>query len=712
MQFDVYQQCPGATGKKIKFCGCKEILPQLDKLFRTAEGGQRQAALELALHIDADTPDRPCVLMQIVELQMESKNFEAADATLARFLEAHPRNPVAHAQAAVANMAKGDFPTAVVELQKAIECSDTELSLAVYETMGLVGQGLMRSGNLVAGRAHTLMQAMLAPEDDNRPTEVLERLNKVGGVPLMLKQDWRLVPPPDDAPWAEAYRAALTLESKLQWAPALVALVRLAEQYPEVPALVRGQAILRGRLGDTEGAVAAWRKFAALEAVSQEEAIEAEAYAQLLDPASHESQLDVVRFAYEIDDLQALSERLQASDQTESILGDLAGMVQDDGPPPKMGFWLLDKPLSKNAEATLEEIPSVLAQLLLYGKQTDRAARLEFTLPRDSRYEETLQHFAQVAGEGLGEAQEEVVSQEPRIPTEMTLRLRFPAEMPPTVRRDTLKAARRQTLLERWPEIPLDVLEGKTAREVAADDAYRTRLLAAILLLELSPENTPGEQDMNELREVLGLPILESIELGETDPTDLPLARLRRVKLEPLSDGALAQLMRIAVYFGDSETAYTAGHELLKREQLDVQLDRASLCGLLAQLSEAEEALELARQAQTLAREAGQPIGQYVLLEMEVQLQRGEVQETQRLLRQIEANHLKEPGVADALMQILMEAGVVGPDGRPAGPPPGAPPMPEEAAASADLWTPEAGAGASSSGGEEGGSKLWVPGMD
>ena len=39
--------------------------------------------------------------------------------------------------------------------------------------------------------------------------------------------------------------------------------------------------------------------------------------------------------------------------------------------------------------------------------------------------------------------------------------------------------------------------------------------------------------------------------------------------------------------------------------------------------------------------------------------------EADRLLQHVRDQHIREPGVAQALFQILSEAGIIGPDGRP-----------------------------------------------
>ncbi len=92
------------------------------------------------------------------------------------------------------------------------------------------------------------------------------------------------------------------------------------------------------------------------------------------------------------------------------------------------------------------------------------------------------------------------------------------------------------------------------------------------------------------------------------------------------------------------------------------------------------------------------------LEELSLRFARQDIPEALELIRHIEAAHINEPNVSLILTQILVEAGLIRPDGTPAFP---AARAEEEmaqtgAAEPGKLWTP----GGESSGG---GGKLWVP---
>jgi hypothetical protein len=90
------------------------------------------------------------------------------------------------------------------------------------------------------------------------------------------------------------------------------------------------------------------------------------------------------------------------------------------------------------------------------------------------------------------------------------------------------------------------------------------------------------------------------------------------------------------------------------------------------------------------------------LWELPVRMARQESTDVMRILQHIQADHIREPGVAQAVTNFLMQIGLVGPDGQPRMPMEA---RPSPAAEGSKLWTPD-----SESGAPKGGSKLWTPG--
>ena len=113
-----------------------------------------------------------------------------------------------------------------------------------------------------------------------------------------------------------------------------------------------------------------------------------------------------------------------------------------------------------------------------------------------------------------------------------------------------------------------------------------------------------------------------------------------------------------------------------------------------------------------MAVEKKESPARWLLAELSVRLPRMEAERCNQIVQTLQSQHLNEPGVADGLYRMLVNYGVISPDGTPAGgqaaPQPAMPAEPAPPAGG--LWTPDSPT--PPAGGERGKSKLWVPGMD
>jgi hypothetical protein len=249
------------------------------------------------------------------------------------------------------------------------------------------------------------------------------------------------------------------------------------------------------------------------------------------------------------------------------------------------------------------------------------------------------------------------------------------------------------------------LLNGKSPNDAAADFHLRLRVEALILRLEMDDLQNLVGFEFNELRRKLDLP-----ERGPLDPTQmevlrLPMIRVHRLEASKLTDDQLLLLFHRAQTLAAIRAIRQLGSEVVARESLNAKLDKNSVFRLLVQVSaNSEGAAELVQQAKRHAQSRGESPAQWLLVEMNLCIQRGDVNQVQQIMHTLQTKHLREPGVAEAVYQFLMAIGAIGPDGQPVGPAMEAAGSP---AASGGVWTPGSSAPAS-----EGKSKLWVPGMD
>jgi Flp pilus assembly protein TadD len=715
MPLDLYQPCPGGTNKKIKFCGCdRDILGDLNKIVDSLEGDQRAAALGHADRALEAFGPRACLLALKGSAQLHMNDLEGLAKTAETFQQLHPQNPVALSMSAVVSTVQGDTDTAVAQLQRALEQAGGNLPGMTYLALGLVGQMLLRQEDFLAAFGHLSLQVNCGREKAKQATELLLRLNASPSIPLLLKRDMQLDAAVSAAVPRAALEEALTLAGQGCWAKAAEHFAALAEKHPREPALAKNLAILYGWLAREDDAGTWWRKYAAMDGVDLDSAVEAEALAQLvLFSEVDDHQLDEVTQTYHVADTDRVMERLLSEKCVTTMPVDLTQMATDESPPPKGAFWLLDRDATVAANGLQHhDIPNIVGELYLFGRQTDREARLEFVATKTTDFEAKLQAVQNLIGEfGSGLQKEETTGRVSVTTAALTWRWRLPPDVTPDQREALIQEKRRDVHLNVWPQTPMQELDGKSPAAAVADPALRVRVLAAILLLELTSEQSRGQFDFNEMRAKLGLPLRQDLELTEIKVGQLSPVNLSRLPAEQLSDEALLTAFRLAVMYHASRGLRRHGFEVVRRESLRGTVDLGQIYDVLMTVArDADEALEFNAQGRQASVALGRSPAKWLIEELHLRLVRGEAEAAQRIFNRIQTNHIREPGVAQALHSLLVQLGLITPDGRPAaeaarGPAAPAASVPPPAG---KIWTP--GSDAPAPVGEKK-PNLWVPGM-
>jgi len=719
MPIDPYTPCPGGTGKKVKFC-CPDLLGELDEIQRMLEGDQRLACLERINSLEGKFPDRACLLSMKVMLEAQLADEGKAEATLARFVEKYPGNAVALAEEATLKATKQGAAAAVEPLQRAIAASSGSMMPQVYDAISLVAERLVAEGQYLAARGHLMLVLDLSAHKDERATNVVMQLDGSPQLPLLMKESQPIAQAPVDALWKKGFDSAMEFVRRAQWLEAAKQLRELAKSAGDWPPIWRNIATLRVWLAENKGAIEALRKFArqplgSSAAPPLDEMVEAEALAQMID-TENADYVEVLNVRYPIKDLDLAMQQLSSDPRALRLPVDLAKMATEDQPPPKAALSLLDRAAPESGKGIAREnVPRIVGQVFVYGKQTDRDARLELITYRTDELSESQRVVAEILKDTLGTAEaEEVATRRPAVSHALSWSWRLPDDTPNEERDALISAERRAVLMDKWPLMKFKVLEGRTPQEASRDPAMRVPLLAAILILELSSMSEGDQLDFNELRTKQGLPTAETIEPTELDVLTLPLARLHRLDVSKLSDEQLEAMFVRATHYRQVKALRRAGEEVLKRPSLEQTLPRQEVYGQLAQIEpNPEKAIKYIEDARVAAEAAGQSSAPWDMTEMTLRLSMGDFPTADRLLQHIRSEHIREPGVAQMLYQILVESGVIRPDGTPAMGPPGAAGggmMPGAAPAAASeagkLWTPDGGAPAPAGGKK---SVIWTP---
>jgi len=719
MSIDPYKLCPCGSGKKVKFCCSKDITGDLEKVQRLLDGNQNVACLDLVNLLLKKYTGRAALLRFKAILLLDGDDLDGSLAMIDELLEQQPNNPVALADLALLNGEReGSSHAAIRPLQKALAQCEDRMPGRVYEVLLATGVTLLREGHITAGQAHLSLHASIGGVEQPPSMQVLSEFFRSPEVPILLKQEHPLAPPPSDVEWEEEFNDARRLVSRGAWLESLTRFEQLDKQYKDVPAIVRNLALVHSFLGDRSETVTLLRRYAQLiESDDLETAVEYEAFAQLLDDDTPEAQTDHVTLAYEVANIDALMERLLAHKQLGRMEFDPKKLAPDQGPPPKAIFWLLDRPEAvTGVDIAAEDIPMVIGQVSVYGRQTDREARFTIALSKTDDWAEKKKTAEEVGGEFINaEAHEEQAGQTSTVRDVFSWRWRLPPDTPPAHQAMLVNDRRRHTLLEIWPKINMPMFGDRPALDASADWNYRLRVQGAVLLLEMTAQQSKWMLDCNALRRKLGVPTLDAIDPNDIDLANFSLNRLSRVMVDKLSDEQLLRAYGRSVIMNSVEGIRTFATELVSRESIETdKLDLAQVYGQLAHVAyDNDQALEMIVKAKQIAVRAGQSPAQWLLQEMPLQLMRRDSDEFERLLNQLRSRHMKEPGIGQALFEMMSQFGLIDPSGRPAEAPEETDLAPVGSPLGSSGGAPMSGeppAGASDGGEEK--SKLWLPGME
>jgi len=696
MALDPYQPCPCGSGKKIKFC-CADVAGELEKLQKMLASEQYAACVDRVDQLLAKHPDRPALYSYKIAALASLGQREAMARTVAEFAQKYPGNPLALAEQAMMAGEQGDELAAVALLQDAVESGVDPLPPALLAAFGGVGNFLAVEGFLPAAVHHLATELSLAESPESAMgSQRLSQVLSAAQVSPLLRQIFALRGLEQESHATPEHRAALEPAKKLQWRKAKHALTALAEKMSQDPLVWRDLAVLRGWLAEEESAAEAWRHLAALP-IPQDQAIEAEAMAQLLAGDFMAESVELVKTAYSLASLDEVETRIATDARLQSTPFDASAWNPEMGPPPRKFLMVLDRPKVESAgQLDLDALPETLGEALLFPKQTDREARLELMGRRDKTLA-ALETLRASLGDLLGSQQgeEEIIGNTGVFDDLIQQRPAYPPDTTIDQHDEQNVTWLKRALFERLPKIPLKLLGGRSLEEAASDESVRVKLLALLSHVRAALSNLAGQFDFDQLFAKLGLPQPAKVTVNEQEFDELPLAKYLDLDLAALDAETLTRVFSRSVISGMPEVAIKAARLLAAKESSDVQPEAY---GYLAQTEiSSKAALEDLAKAQQAADRVGRSSAPWDIMELGLRARRGDSDRFLELLKHIQTVHGREPGVMRQLSGLLMQMGILRPDGSAAMP---MAPEPEPAG----LIVP--------GGGGESGGKLWTPGGD
>lgn len=722
MDIDIYQQCPCHSDKKIKFCCGKEIVGDLNSVLAKNSAGQPVAALDLLDRTIKKTGPRDCLLTIQTHILISNGEIEKAKESNELFLKNCPGHTTGFHHRALIFLAEEKIDEAVEALQDAMDAiTGNEIPISLANAFRMLGVGLFSEGNTIAARAHLTYALALKGETDQELARMLHETLVSRSVPLVLKQDFQLGAPPEGVPWESKYTNVIRAMDRGQFRKGLKFLNKLDEKFPDQPVIARATAIVLGYLGRVDAMVEAWRRYSRMEGVTVPEAVEAEAIAQLFDKEPMSEPVSIDRVTYEVSETDGVSE-LALSHSRLAAAGAVEGDPFGEGPAPRLVFLVLDRDkVASVDELTLENVPQVIAEVLIYGKQTDRSARIEVVTSNDARYEIVKQLITDTFGKFL---QGEPVTQEVGESNAMSELLEWRWHLPEGLSRqrhsEMVNAHREKLLLNDWPNLVFNVLGKQTPLEAAGDPEMEIPLRALVMMLETASQGQYFNEDLGgKLRQRLGLSEFEPIGVSDVQRVSSPILQ-QYLDYEKLTDTQLVQIQSDAMQVGNLRVLKKVVAESLRRPDFD-GVPRDISYSMMAQFCEDEqESLDYLARAREAADKLGRPVGIYYVQEFELRLSRGMTERLPELLQTIQMNYLDDPEVEYQLVRVLDRFGI-GPDRGPirgGAASAGAVPGPAAGNPESGLWTPgqseslPAEVPPGSTVGEETESKpsgLWIP---
>ncbi|MDA0657856.1 MAG: hypothetical protein O2931_01500 [Planctomycetota bacterium] len=709
---DIYQPCPGGCGKKIKFCCSKDLTQDLERLYRMMAGEQLQAARDRLDHLLRQYPGRNCLLALQVDVAASLADVQLLQKAILEFVDAAPTNPLARSYQAMLAVPHGAF--AVMEtLEKGMLTENSDLPVLFAENLVKLSRILADRRSILPALALLRLSYHYCRDEIAERDEFLYAMERSATIPLMERYDWPLDPLPEKVSWRNEMQMVYAAIGRGAWCWAVDYLEKMTLRVLDQPLLLKALGLCQAWVDQRADAAATFRKYSQLRLVSEADSLWGEVMSQQLTPPDAGATYDVVKREYEVHDIEGLLESFRLSPVLVRQSENRRSLADENGVLPRAVYSVIDRPLNRDAvEANWNDIPLVEGLVAVYGRETDRPARVVFRWVRDEQFEVSIQPLVEMMAAFVRPEFSELT--EGAVPVAEHILQVFPMMPPrlsPITCQEVMRDIRDHVVLERWKKTPLPSLQNRTPAEVAQGGKQGVRVVAAaIKLLEVESVSSL-HTNFEHLRASLGIPVEMPIRIDNDEAPNITPIDFNRIEIDGLSNEILVSLFSIARHYRMLASMRRFALELLNREANNGRIDGVTWEDIYAALTnttqDLDESLQWVNKARQRAVAEGVSPAQWLVLELSLRFERREMNEAERLLREIERRHIREPGVEEMVQQVLsgirssMSEEVVDPELIDT----------QDADRPANLWTPDAGEPAvpqSAAGGSS--SKLWLPG--
>ena len=474
MTVDTYAVCPCGNGKKIKFCKCKDSVGELDSVLQMVEGGQVVPALDRLSNILQENPDAAWALAIRGRLLLDLREYDGLAENAERFSRLQPSNPLALTQRAAALLFRGNPDEATATMLEALTESGRDVDAFVLDVASVLAYSLAQSGVFLTARVYATLAMMASGyEGGQTAVAVLKQLNQAPTISQLMKSIPEPIERPSDASWGERYDEAAGLLQNNKVILAESKFSSLRKSQPDQPAILSGLLTCAIWRGDVDAQAEMLQQLSDCESLDFDTRVRFQAMSMLAKPGAPDLAVPTIELSNDIEKVEEIELAMMADSRFTPLPPDLLqGMrTSEEEVPPRSGFQILDrdKPSDLDSLPPIDEVPEAIAMAFVYGKQTDRAARVQLLEVRQSKMDEVKQCMARVA-EGVelnqdsGEPLPLVVAGQPAIAM-----VRFKAN--PAEAQKLQMELTKARMPEAVASLPLPILGGKSLKECAADKA-------------------------------------------------------------------------------------------------------------------------------------------------------------------------------------------------------------------------------------------------
>ncbi len=674
MDIDIYQQCPCHAEKKIKFCCGKSVVSDLDGALAKNKAGQTSSALDQLERTIAKTGPKDCLVTIQTRLLLQAGDVAKARAANDVFQKNNPDHPGGFHHLALICAQEGDTAGAITALQDTMDAIvGNAIPVTYAQAFRIIGMQLLEKNDLFAARAH-LRYAELLKEDPQTEQILLSTFQNSHSITA--KSELIPLDCPPDVPWEKKYKNVLRAIDRGQFRKGLKMAKKADAAFPGISTIKRTIAILNSMLAYRTEAIDAWQALADLEADQSWEQITALTLKQYFDRVN-EKKSKVLRHTFDIENFELLKEQTASS----NLLVPAARPDEDpfnESNPPVAGHYLLSKPKLdvEGDDYTLEDVPFMQGEILLYAKQTDRSARLEYIVPQTASYDLNLQSLRTILGELYTQPTISVIDSIAELDAIMSWDWALPPKTSLKKHAELMKQQVRVRLMDQFMNYPLNSLGNISIREAAKDPSKRADTQALLTELEHNSHRSMYPIEIiSEMREELGIERLAPIACADCADTEAVCALMRaNLDFENCEQGKLFKIHEFGMIARCLPIVERTCHAMLKRNDIEERIQKDRIYAVLASINaETETVLDYLSKARHEAKNAGRSIGALLVQEFEFRLSHGLTDNLRELIRTIQTRHIDEPEVEYRLTEVLMKYGLYDPtlaDSEAALPPP------------------------------------------